>query len=248
MDLKNIVTEVVVDAVGEDCLKIVFYLRGQHDISEFVIADDTETEIHVVRNILYRLNSQHLVTYRRKKDKEKGWYISYWTFNEARVPELRETLKLKRLERFKNRLKDEEENKGNYYISPDGATRMTFDEAVEHDFQCPETGDMLLQHDNTKTINRLREMVASLEKEIIKDKVVNEKIATRELKLLQVPDEPPKKKVVKKKKVKKKKKVVKKKVVKKEPVKKVVKKVVEKKPVKKKVVKKAKKVTKKRKK
>jgi len=163
---KALIEEVVSEAVGEDALDIIFYLKGKEDISEFTIAEDLDIEIHQVRNILYRLHSQHLVTYRRKKDRQKGWYISYWTFNKPRVRELRTSIKEKKLDKFKERLEKEEANKGNYFMCPNACTRMDFGTATEHDFKCPECGELLQQQDNTRTIERLQDQIKSLEKEL----------------------------------------------------------------------------------
>jgi len=161
---KKLITDIVSESVGDDALKIYFYLKGRKDISEFKIADDTETEIHAVRNILYRLHNESLVTYRRKKDKEKGWYISYWTPNLKRVLELVDILKDKKLNKFKERLEKEEENEGNYFMCPQTCVRMEFHTATEHEFKCPECGSLLDQQDNTKTIARLKDNIKKLEK------------------------------------------------------------------------------------
>ncbi len=165
---KKLIVSTVSEAVGEDALDIVFYLKGKKDISEFTIAEDLDIEIHQIRNILYRLNNEHLVTYRRKKDREKGWYISYWTFNDPRVRELDLILKERKLEKFKERLFNEEKNKGNYFLCPSTCVRMDFPTATEHDFRCPECGSILNQQDNTRTIEMLQEKVAELEKDIKK--------------------------------------------------------------------------------
>lgn len=161
---KKLITDVVSEAVGEDALGIIFYLRGKKDISEFKIADDTQIEIHGVRNILYRLNSRHLVTYRRKKDREKGWYISYWTFNPPRVFEIRDLLKKNKLEKFRERLANEVKNEGNYFMCPNACVRMDFPTATDHNFKCPECGSLLDQQDNSRTIKRLQDEIKKLEK------------------------------------------------------------------------------------
>jgi len=165
---KKLIVNTVSEAVGEDALDIVFYLQGKKDISEFTIAEDLDIEIHQIRNILYRLNNEHLVTYRRKKDREKGWYISYWTFNNPRVRELHLILKVKKLEKFQDRLDNEEKNKGNYFLCPNACVRMDFPTATEHDFRCPECGTILNQQDNTRTIEMLREKTDELISDIKK--------------------------------------------------------------------------------
>ena len=69
---KAIETEVIQTIAGEDVTELVLYLKGKKNVSEFVIAEDLEKEINAVRNMLYRLLHAKLVSFTRKKDKQKG--------------------------------------------------------------------------------------------------------------------------------------------------------------------------------
>ena len=160
---KVILTKTAAEAVGQDAVKLVQYLKGQEDISEFKIAKDTKEEIHKVRNIMYRLHSHHLATYIRKKDRQKGWYISYWTLNEKRFKEVFEKLQDSRLENLKDKLKKEQEYREGLYICPNLCTRMNFESAMELSFTCPECGRILNPQDNTKTIENLKSMIEEME-------------------------------------------------------------------------------------
>ncbi|NTV23186.1 MAG: hypothetical protein HGA85_02305 [Nanoarchaeota archaeon] len=160
---KELVNKTVSEAVGEDALNIVEYLKGKENISEFKIAKDTKEEIHKVRNILYRLNNFHLAIYIRKKDRQKGWYISYWTLNEKRFKEVFGKLQVHRLETLKDKLKKEQEYRDGLYICPNLCTRMNFEHAMELSFMCPECGKILNPQDNSKTIENLKNMIEDIE-------------------------------------------------------------------------------------
>src|SRR3989338_5267898 len=82
------VDEVIAESIGEDAVEIIRFIRGKKDVSEFKISTALKLEIQEVRNILYRIHNNNLVTYNRKKDNKKGWYVSYWTFDKTRVKEL----------------------------------------------------------------------------------------------------------------------------------------------------------------
>jgi len=84
----NKIYETVREVVGEDSIKVVEFLKDKKNISDFKIAEKINTDIHKIRNILYRLYNHNLVSYYRKKDRQKGWYISYWTFNKKRIADL----------------------------------------------------------------------------------------------------------------------------------------------------------------
>ena len=89
MKITNIkIYDTVKEVIGEESLKIIVYLKDKKNISDFKIAEKIDKDIHEVRNILYRLYDYNLVSYYRKKDRQKGWYISYWTFNKKRIKEV----------------------------------------------------------------------------------------------------------------------------------------------------------------
>lgn len=155
--------ETVKEVVGEDTIKVVEFLKDKKNISDFKIAEKTSTDIHEIRNILYRLFNHNLVSYYRKKDRQKGWYISYWTFNKKRVKDLIKQLNVSKLMKYKNRLFEEEKNKGNFFLCPNACVRVGFEKATDFEFRCPECGNILNQQDNTKTINFLKQKIKELE-------------------------------------------------------------------------------------
>ena len=160
---KEVLQTVAKEYIGEESIKIVNYLLGKEHVSEFVIAKDTNLEIHIVRNILYRLNNYNLTTYIRKKDRIKGWYISYWTLNLKRFNELYKKYQVKRVEKLKQKLVKEQEARDGLYICPHLCTRMNVESAMEVGFKCPECGRILQKQDNSRTIEHLKEMIQQLE-------------------------------------------------------------------------------------
>ncbi|MDP7244078.1 MAG: hypothetical protein QF568_01915 [Flavobacteriales bacterium] len=159
----NKIYETVKEVVGEDSLKVVEFLKDKKNISDFKIAEKVKTDIHEIRNILYRLYNQNLVTYYRKKDRQKGWYISYWTFNKKRIKDLMKNLHYSKLEKFTERLRMEEANKGNFYLCPNACVRVNFENATDFEFKCPECGVALNHQDNEKTIEFLQGKIKELE-------------------------------------------------------------------------------------
>jgi transcription initiation factor TFIIE subunit alpha len=157
--------DVIGQVIGEDALKAVRFLKGKKDVSEFKMASDFKEDIQVVRNVLYRLHTYNLVTYKRRKDRKKGWYISYWTFHTNRIKELIGNLKKEKLEHFRQRLENEKANVNNFYICPKACSRMDFEKAAEQNFKCPECGSIMAQQDNARTIDFLKEKIKEIEAE-----------------------------------------------------------------------------------
>ena len=157
------VEEIIGEAIGDDAVRIVRFLKSKKDFSEFKISSGLKIEIQEVRNILYRLHNSNLVTYKRKKDNKKGWYISYWTFNKSRVKELYKKMNTEKLEKFRERLDVENSNLNSFFMCPKACTRMDFHNATGYSFRCPECGSLMEQQDNTKTITFLKEKIREIE-------------------------------------------------------------------------------------
>ncbi len=164
----------------KDAEEIIFYLQDKENISEFIIAEELDLEIHRTRNLLYRLLDSNVVSFKRKKDKIKGWYICYWDFNEQAIFYLEEKLRLETIAKLKERLAKEQQ--GFFYMCRHAHARLGFEEAVENDFKCPECGELMNQQNNERTISFLQERIAKLEKEqavFEKEKTAFLKIATK---------------------------------------------------------------------
>jgi transcription initiation factor TFIIE subunit alpha len=158
----TVVNNVVEETVGKDAVKIVDYLKDRKNISDFKIAESTKLNIQLVRNLLYQLNAWNMVTYMRKKDRLKGWYISYFTFNRAAIKDVMEKIRKDKLEKFQERLENEESGKV-FFICSNLCSRLDIDAALQFDFKCPECGKLLNQQDNTKTKEHLKQKIKELQ-------------------------------------------------------------------------------------
>ncbi|MEA3431021.1 MAG: hypothetical protein U9R08_07140 [Nanoarchaeota archaeon] len=239
----KILDKVIEELAGEDVVPLVRKLKNKKNVSEFKLAESINREINVTRNMLYRLYHVSLVSFTRKKDKKKGWYIYYWTFDMKRIKYLLFKLKRKRLEHLKERLKREQNEQ--FFLCPNKCIRLDFEQSMNFEFKCPECGTLIELEDNSKKVLEIEKEIHTLEVEfkekLKREKSIQKAIKEKSEKVAVVK----KKKATKKKVVKKKKKITKKKKVKSKKIKK---KVIKKKPIKKKVVKKKiKKIVKKKK-
>ena len=163
MRLSNKIIEGIVSQVaGDDVVPLVRFLKNKKNISEFKIADAIKKEVNETRNMLYRLYNSNLVSFIRKKDKKKGWYIYYWTFNKKTLKYLMFDLKRKRLERLRERL--EREKQTDFFVCSNKCMRLDFDQATDFGYKCPECGELLNQEDNKEKIREIEEEIKGLEK------------------------------------------------------------------------------------
>jgi len=169
----KLIDNVISEVAGDDVIPLVRSLKNKKNVSEFKLADSIKQEINITRNMLYRLFNSNLVSFTRKKDKKKGWYVYYWTFNVKQIRYLIDSLKKKRLEKLKERLVREKES--NFYVCPQKCIRLDFDQAMNFEFKCPECGSLIEQEDNEEKILQIEKQVIQIEKEI-KNKLKMEKI------------------------------------------------------------------------
>ena len=164
MKLSNkIIEDTITDVAGEDVIPLVKKLKNKKNVSEFKLANDIKCEINSTRNMLYRLFDYNLVSFIRRKDKKKGWYIYYWTFNTKRIRYLVKNLKKTRIEKLKERLQREKSSQ--FYICDEKCIRLDFEQATNFEFKCPECGRLLNLEDNSEKIEKIQKEIKALEKE-----------------------------------------------------------------------------------
>jgi transcription factor E len=158
--LKNLVQEMA----GEGSDQIVDILFDKKDINEFLIAKKMNLTINQVRNILYKLSAEGLVSFTRKKDKRKGWYIYFWTLNTEKCLMKLEVELIKKLEDLKKQ-QTEREN-GRYYVCKNCNIEVTEEKALDDDFSCSECAEVYTLVDNTNNIRDLKGRITKREKEL----------------------------------------------------------------------------------
>ena len=158
--MKEDIIDVVCEFVGQEALKPVIYLMGKSNVSEFIIAEDLNMEIHEMRTILYKCYEHNILTFTRKKDKKKGWYICYWDFNVEQIPYLKRKKINEKITKLKKRLKHEKN--GQFFLCKNACTRMGFSIATEFNFHCPECNEVMHQQDNSRTIEFLTTQLQEL--------------------------------------------------------------------------------------
>jgi len=162
MKLNNdLLKEIISETAGKDVIPLVDKLKNKKNLSEFKLAEALEQEINYTRNQLYRLLKYNLVSFTKKKDKRKGWYIYYWTFKLKQVKYLMKKLKEERLEKLNEWLKREEEIQ--FYSCKDKCMRVQFDTAIDLEFMCPECGEVQEIENNEEQIKSIKKEIKELE-------------------------------------------------------------------------------------
>ena len=146
---------------GEDVIEILF---DKDNFNEFKIAEKLKKNINEVRNVLYKLSSFNAISSTRKKDKRKGWYTYFWTFD--RVKALEVLLKFKEQEYFNlDHILKSRITKNFYYCESDGI-EMSEETAMHHNFACPECSQLLTPVNEEKKVKEVTQKLDSAKKEI----------------------------------------------------------------------------------
>jgi transcription initiation factor TFIIE subunit alpha len=162
-NLIEMIEDYIKKKFGDDSLKVFRAIGAKENVSEFKIAEDLRMNINYVRNLLYKFYSNHLVYATRKKDRQKGWYIYYWTFNFKHAKDLIVISKQKSLEKLKKINRNEVED---LYSCPNGCIKFKIIDAMEHHFKCPECESILVKKDVKEDGVKVNEDLLLLEKDL----------------------------------------------------------------------------------
>jgi transcription initiation factor TFIIE subunit alpha len=161
--LKSMIFCVVREVAGEDTLPVVEMLLKNESVSEYEIADLIRRDINQTRNLLYALHKSNLVYSVRKKDKIKGWYIYYWSFDDNRVCELYEKIQARKIQQTESLIEREDGNC--FFACPNKCIRLDFEHAMNFNFKCPECGSLMDREDNTKKVEGLKHELDALNRQ-----------------------------------------------------------------------------------
>lgn len=157
------IEEILLAILGPEGSPLIKELIGRTNVSEFDLATKTKKDIKIIRKMLYALHNYNLVGFTRKKDKQKGWYIYYWTLLPENIKFNYYKMKKNLLEKLKARL--EEEKRELFFSCPNKCVRLNFDQAMDFEFRCPECGELSNQDNSEEQIKKLQSKIDQLEAE-----------------------------------------------------------------------------------
>ncbi|MGC9309429.1 MAG: hypothetical protein ACP5D2_01915 [Candidatus Nanoarchaeia archaeon] len=161
---KKLLKSLVEEIAGTGSELIVDILFNKTDVNEFLIAKKMELTINQVRNILYKLSAEGLVTFIRKKDKRKGWYIYYWTLDTEKCFVKLESTLVSRIKDLQNRLHKRETKR--YYICKGCDIEVSEETALEHGFTCEECAEVYELADHEKPIRDIKTRITKTKKDL----------------------------------------------------------------------------------
>jgi transcription initiation factor TFIIE subunit alpha len=156
----------VAETLGEeDAIEIILTLKNSGEITDDQIANKTGIRLNFVRKILYKLYDHSIVSLRRSRDQETGWFIFHWKLQPDQVEGFILNQKRHVLSKLNTRLSFEN-NHDFYYCGTPGCKKTPFEEAVETLFRCPTCDKPMMHFDNGEVVEVLSKKVAQLRQEL----------------------------------------------------------------------------------
>jgi transcription initiation factor TFIIE subunit alpha len=156
----------VADVLGkEEAIEIIDIMKDADEITDDQIANKTGIRLNFVRKILYRLYDHSLVSLRRSRDQNTGWFIFHWRLQPDQLEGFILNQKRHVLQKLDARL-SYEKNHDFYYCGTPGCKRIPFEEAMELLFRCSTCNEPMMHFENGEMIEALARKVSQLRKEL----------------------------------------------------------------------------------
>jgi transcription initiation factor TFIIE subunit alpha len=150
---------------GEEGIEIIKILEEKDDVTVEEISQKTDIKINTVRKLLYKFYNHSLVTSRRFRDKETGWFIFQWRLQPELIEAYVQGMKQKILKKLEARLEYEEKHEF-YHCGNPTCPKITFEEAMDTVFTCPYCEEPTRRVDNQPIIDFLRDKIKEIKEEI----------------------------------------------------------------------------------
>jgi transcription initiation factor TFIIE subunit alpha len=156
----------VAEVLGqEEAIQIIYTLKDADEITDDEIANKTGIRLNSVRKILYRLYDHSLVSLRRSRDENTGWFIFHWKLQPDQLEGFIMNQKKHVLQKLDTRL-NYEKNHDFYYCGTPGCKRVPFEDAMELLFRCSTCNKPMMHFDNGKIVEVLSRKIDQLRKEL----------------------------------------------------------------------------------
>jgi transcription initiation factor TFIIE subunit alpha len=150
---------------GEQGIEVIKILKDKQDITVEDISAATNIQINDVRKLLYKFNTHSLVTSKRFRDKETGWFIFQWRLQPELVEAYIHGMKQKILKKLEVRLEFERMHEF-YHCGNTTCPKTTFEVAMETVFRCPSCGEPLQRLENEAIVDFLENKIAEIKEEL----------------------------------------------------------------------------------
>ncbi len=152
------------EVVGPQGTRITEALLARDEATDTMLSQELGEKPSHIRKVLYALYEARIAEYHKQKDKETGWLTFFWFISEANIERALSTKMKKDLVSLEGALDLEQSHQ--WFTCPSGQERFDFSDATEHEFHCPEHGELLQQYDNEHDIEDIRGRIDAIRTEM----------------------------------------------------------------------------------
>lgn len=154
--------EVVDDIAGEEVKQVTLVLlNADKETTDEEISEKLDMRLNQVRKSLYKLYDLQLATFRRIRDKSTGWFVYFWTLHPERIDLFVEKKQQEVMSKLQERLNYEESNMFFTCNNPE-CPRVTFQEAMDNNFECEHCNGRLEAFDNEQLKQVLKDKISEM--------------------------------------------------------------------------------------
>ncbi len=162
--IERLLEQTIESIGGKAGMEVVNYIKDKKNVNEFLIAKKIKLAINQTRNVLYKLSESGLIAFTRKKDKRKGWYTYFWTFNLLKGYEIVEKTLFHKIDNLQKQLKHRETDR--YYYCKNCHAEFNEETALLHNFLCQECGEVYVVSESEKIVSELRNKIDKMQDEL----------------------------------------------------------------------------------
>ena len=160
--------QTVVDEKGVELIRIM--LKKKH-MGEFKLAAKLNLKVNKVRSLLYKLYSKKIVSYTRKRDKRKGWYIYTWKLEPSKIVDFTIDEIKKDISALEDKYKISVAGK-EFFICRECGLQLELVKALEVNYTCPYCNKAMIAMDIEKNKKEIIKEVNRLKKTIEQVKIL----------------------------------------------------------------------------
>ena len=151
---------------GDEAVQIILALRDLGEATDDQIMAKTGIGLNEIRKVLFKLHNHSIVQCTRERDQNSGWFTFRWNLQPDQVEGFILSQKNRILNILNKRL-EYEKSHDFYNCNTPRCRRVTFEDAMELVFRCPNCEEPLQPFDNSKIVQVLEEKILKLRKEIV---------------------------------------------------------------------------------
>lgn len=150
--------------IGDEGVELIRRFPHDKEYSDEELAEVTQINLNSVRNTLYTLYEHRLAKYRRIKNNETGWLTYLWQLELENIYDsVSKDLEVI-VEKLRRRYRYENENA--FYSCKECGSTVTFSEAMDSQFVCPQCESQLSHFDNEPLVNALQRRITKIEENL----------------------------------------------------------------------------------